>query len=69
MTYFSHKHGKLPSSMYWDVKILQVKEGVDITIMDFLKSRNSMNETHWAHKPEIHDICFDSLLKKASSKK
>ena len=69
MTDFARKHGKLPSTMYWDVKILQVKEGVDIAILDFLKSRNSTNETHWAHKAEAHDICFDALLKKASSKK
>ena len=62
MANFGLQHGTMLQTVHWDIKIISIKEGVDIAVIDFLKPRQNVVETHWAHKPDLHCICFKALL-------
>lgn len=50
---------------HWHIQVVHVKQGVDIAVIDFLKPRRMVVETHWAHKAEGHWTCFNALVEKA----
>ena len=67
MSNFAMKHGAMSQTVHWDIKVIPTKQGVDVVTVDFLKPRQNLIETHWAHKPDFHCICFEALLQKKTS--
>ena len=58
------KKSSYNNSIYWDISFVSVKDDLCVAVFDFIKSRSNVTETHWAHKPDVHNTCVKVFQEK-----